>query len=268
MTRRLLLLLLAAFLANAAAAQPLEIHSKHFIKGYPIGTPASNDLIIRDLYAMSSNDRTKFADWVAYRLTPVTVSGSSGERNWEVDPWLDDDETLEPGDYEGAFVALNTHRGHQAPLAALNGTGHAHQTNYLSNITPQKGPLNSGSWQVMESRIRALLEDKVFGEVYVMTGPLYEEEMPDLPGADETHRVPSGYWKIVAVPGEHSLQTAAFIMDQNTPRSSPVMDYLVSIDEVEQRSGLDFFWELGEHRQNRLEGGMGRDWAARWFSGQ
>jgi hypothetical protein len=51
---------------GAGHAQDLtEIHCKQFILGIPLGTPATNDLIIRDIYALSSNDSTKFADWVA-----------------------------------------------------------------------------------------------------------------------------------------------------------------------------------------------------------
>lgn len=46
-----------------------DAHCEHFFYGCPTGTPATNDLIIRDIYALSSNDSTKFADWVAYRLT-------------------------------------------------------------------------------------------------------------------------------------------------------------------------------------------------------
>ena len=56
--------------------------------------------------------------------------------------------------------------------------------------------------------------------VYVMTGPLYERQMPALPGADETHRVPSGYWKIVAIQNGNGIRAAAFIFDQNTPRGA------------------------------------------------
>jgi len=32
-----------------------EVHCKHFFYGYPTGTPTTNDLIIRDIYALSSN---------------------------------------------------------------------------------------------------------------------------------------------------------------------------------------------------------------------
>ncbi len=82
--------------AQPANAQVAEIHSEHFLFGYPTGTPASNDLIIRDLYALSSNDQTKFADWVAYRLTGAEVMGSLDlERDFRTDPFLEDAETLE-----------------------------------------------------------------------------------------------------------------------------------------------------------------------------
>ena len=90
-----------------------EIHCKHFTHGYPLGTPPSNDLIIRDLYSLSSNDSTKFADWVCYRLTPHEVNGSLDlDREWHNDPWLDPIETLEGkpesvDDYEDAH---STHR--------------------------------------------------------------------------------------------------------------------------------------------------------------
>jgi len=47
---------------SAAYAVTPEIHCKHFFYGYLTGTPASNDMIIRDIYAVSSNDETKSAD--------------------------------------------------------------------------------------------------------------------------------------------------------------------------------------------------------------
>jgi len=120
-----------------------EIHCKHFFCGYPVGTPETNDLIIRDIYALSSNDETKFVDWVAYRLDKETVLGNAQtKRIWKKDPWLDDAETLEPPDYKSAHQILQTDRGHQAPLASFKGSKYWAETNYLSNITPQKSHLN------------------------------------------------------------------------------------------------------------------------------
>ena len=125
------------------ATPPPEIHCKHFIYGYPLGTVASNDLLIWDLYALSSNDQRKFADWVCYFLTEHETRGSLDlKRKWRNDPWLDSDETLEgmpssQDDYRGAY-GIGYDRGHQAPLASFKGSRFASQVNYYSNITPQR----------------------------------------------------------------------------------------------------------------------------------
>lgn len=227
-----------------------EIHSPHFLYGYPVGAPPTNDLIIRPIYALSSNDSTKFADWVAYRIDPSTVTGPSVDRDWDPDPWLTEDETLEPDDYDDAHAQLGTDRGHQAPLAAFRGTGLAQQTNYLSNITPQRSPLNQGPWRELEDAVRTLAEDD---SVYVLTGPLYEDDMPSLPQADEGHRVPSGYWKVVATKNDSAMDWAAFIMNQNLQRRADYCDQRVSINDVEARARLNFFHLLPKPSEDVLE---------------
>ncbi|MCB2156748.1 DNA/RNA non-specific endonuclease [bacterium] len=249
-----------------APARP-EIHCKHFFHGYPAGTPATNDLIIRDIYAMSTNDDTKFADWVAYRLDRATVYGNvKTQRNWKPDPWLDPDETLEPDDYRGAFAELHTDRGHQAPLAAFKGTPYWEETNYLSNITPQRSDLNQGVWVELEGYVRDLA---LSNTVYIMTGPVFEREMPSMPGADEPHRVPSGYWKIVCVANDKGMpqQGAAFFFDQETPRNSPLSDHVTTIDEIEQRTGLDFLWELDDPMEDAIERDANADWVKNLMAG-
>ncbi len=237
-----------------------EIHCKHFLYGYPYGAPATNDLIIRDIYALSNNDSTKFADWVSYRLTPDETEGESVKtRNWQPDPWLEEHETLEPrpDDYKGANAALKTDRGHQAPLASFKGAMTVLETNYYSNITPQYANLNQGAWVKLEVMVRGYVSQ--YGEVFVMTGPLYEKEMPALPMADEPHRIPSGYWKILARESEAGIRVVGYIFEQETPRNVQVSDHLVSIDEIERRCGLDFFWELEDEMESELEGVRNKD---------
>ncbi len=252
------LLILTLFIYQSSFSQYLEIHCKHFIYGYPKGAPVYSDLIIRDIYALSSNDSTKFADWVVYQLDSATISGpSQKERKWMADPWLDPSETLEPDDYKNAPELLKIDRGHQAPLANFKGTKVAWETNYLSNITPQKSDLNRGVWKELEDWERTLtLKYKM---VYVMTGPLYEEYFGSLPNADEPHRIPSGYWKIIVIPQNGNiadslnLQIFGFIFSQNTPSKSILQSHLVSIDEIERRANLDFFWTLSNKTQSILE---------------
>ena len=224
---------------RASAAPEGELHTFHCLHGCPVGAPAIDDIVVREIYTLASNDLTKMADWVAYRVTPETV-GPSGTRKWSSDPWLSLDETLEPDDYDGAPAALGIDRGHQAPLAAFSGTPFANDTNILANITPQGAALNQAPWQRLEARENELARAENIA-VYVLTGPLFERVMPAMPRADERHRVPSGYWKVIAtVDGRMS----AFIMDTAAPRSLDHCDTRVPIEEVELRTRLAFFPRL------------------------
>ena len=244
--KRLLSALLLLAAPAGAAAQDAEVHTFHCLHGCPVGASETNDLIVREIYTLSSNDRTKFADWVAYRVTSETV-GASGSRRWQADPWLAETETLEPSDYDGAPDALKIDRGHQAPLAAFSGTAHADDTNILSNITPQSAALNQASWQFLEAQerrfvARAAPADQV-RVLYVLTGPLYERPMPPMPmpGGYERHRVPSGYWKVLAT---EDGRMAAFIFDQDTPRNADYCAQATTLEAVEIRADLTLFADL------------------------
>ena len=267
--KQLFALFLISLATSTFAQDRPEIHCKHFFKGYPHGTPASNDLIIRDIYALSNNDKTKLADWVAYRLTMHEVEGELAvERKWAVEPWLADEETLEPSpaakeDYKGANVALKVDRGHQAPLASFKGSRFASQSNMLSNITPQRKDMNQGCWKNLEEAVRGLV--RTGKTVYVMTGPLYNRNMPSLPNADEPHMIPSGYWKVVVcLTGSKTFEYAAFIMDQESGRTDKVMSKLVTIEQVEKMSGLDLFWELPDLEEKQIESNSNSKWASSW----
>ncbi len=91
----------------------------------------------RPIYTLQNNAQTKFADWVAYRVTPNTIDGPSRSRNWQQDPNIPATQTMVPADYNGAHATIGTDRGHQVPLASFSNTAHWATTNYLSNITPR-----------------------------------------------------------------------------------------------------------------------------------
>jgi endonuclease G len=242
--------------APVALAQAPEVHSKHFVGGQPTGTPASNDLIIRDSYALSSNDTTKFADWVAYRLTAAEVVGILDlEREWRADPFLDEDETLEPNpdaedDYRGAFGDARYDRGHLAALASFRGSRNASEVNFYSNIVPQQEAFNRGPWLRLENAERRIACAGT--PVWIMIGTLYESAQTALLNADETHTVPSGLWRVV-VTQDPTLQVAAFVMDQDIARSADVRNHLVAVDDIELRSGLELFPAFTTSQHDMME---------------
>lgn len=195
--RRIALIVLLAcaigfFIPRAGSQPPTppppEIFCKHFLHGYPLGTPPSNDLIIRDCYALSSNDTAKFAHWVCCYLTWHEVDGDLDlERNWRNDPWLDPSETLEgkptnQDDYRGQ---KEYDRGHLAPLACFKGSRFASQVNYYSNIVPQHPDLNRGPWEELEAKTKA---DSLVTRDEALVAPLARAAFPQRDVCSDTAR--------------------------------------------------------------------------------
>ena len=246
-----------------------EIHSIHAPFGIPDGTPVTNDLIFRYSYTVSTNDQTRFADWIAYTVTPESIEDTSQpRRSYRTDLFLDDDETLEErsgsGDYDGAYAEHGYDRGHLVPLRSFHGSPYADELNYLSVLAPQTSQLNRGVWRSIEGAVRKLVESEV--TAYVLAGTAYDQAkpMPLLPGADEPHRVPTAYWMIVYTNNSDALQTVTFLVPQRLPDSPTAAQFLTAIDSLEEIVGLDFFTLLDDEIEAEVEAAVGVEWFSSW----
>lgn len=225
-----------------------------------VGCPSGGSEVTlnRQAYTLNNNGSTKFANWVAYKITKETPA-SGRPRNWKTDPDVPASETLNPVDYNGASVALKIDRGHQANLASMGGVTDWQTLNYLTNITPQKADLNRGAWARLEDQERSLSKAPDIDTVYVTTGPLYEKNIGSLPGTNKVHTIPSGYWKVIftgSTPAEGFY--AAFIMEQSAPRNANFCDFQVTVEEIEERSGLTLWSSLPQDVQTDLKSKHGQ----------
>jgi hypothetical protein len=50
------------------------------------------------------------------------------------------------------------------------------------------------------------------------------------------------------------------------PRTSPLIDHLTTVDEIAQRSGLDFFWQLPDAEENAMEAVRNLSWTQSWLN--
>ncbi|PXW19002.1 DNA/RNA non-specific endonuclease [Pantoea sp. JKS000250] len=235
--RRILTLLTVMLLSACSTTHKPQTAIMAVSDNCGVGCPTggSEQTIIRNAYTLNNNSATKFANWVAYKITKSSQQGGRA-RNWKQDPDLPASDTLAPSDYNGANAALKVDRGHQAPLAGLGASSDWQSLNYLSNITPQKAALNQGAWVRLEDKERQLANRAHISAVHVVTGPLFERPVGTLPNAPHGE-IPSGYWKILytgSSPAEGKF--AAFLMDQETPRASNFCDYEVTVSEIELRT--------------------------------
>lgn len=254
-TARSLCIILGITVASVLTGQSLarELHIAHCLAGCPEGAPENNPLVVREIFAYSANGETKLADWVAYQVTASTIGTSSSlSRSWKNDEFLEDPQALERDDYKYAHREVGYDRGHLAPLAAFAGTVFWRTTNIISNIAPQKSEMNQGAWRHLETTVRNTAFE--LGGVYVVTGPLYEKLMPELPNADEPHQVPSAYWKVISTP--HG-RLSAFVMEQDIPRDADYCAYEVSLTEIEDRSELELFPREPDWPTNSLDEQLG-----------
>lgn len=92
-------------------------------------------------------------------------------------------------------------------------------------------------------------------DVWVVTGPLYEWPMANLPSTEKMHVVPSAYWNIVSFKDNDSIKSSAFYFYQDTPKRADYCDHVKTFDFIEAKSGLDFFPAYRD--QNALERATG-----------
>ena len=128
----------------------------------------------------------------------------------------------------------------------------AEESFYTSNICPQLLALNQKGWLTLEETCTEFARD--YEVVWIYTGPIYGENKVPF-AEDRKIPKPIAFYKIVVSPGENNqVDVLAFRMPHKTiPRSVDVSEYLVSIRDIEEETGLDFLHELPDDLENVLE---------------
>jgi len=190
--------------------------------------------------------------WVIYRLEAIPADArhyrrpQRFERDWRTLNSIGHD------DYSGSGFD----RGHLAPnyaISRLYGPQAQAATFRMTNITPQRPRLNQKLWQRLEE-----VEIDVFapreGELWVITGPIFDRHIERLTSSARVD-IPDAFYKIYLVPAHNGTtpRALAFIMPQGVRGDEPLDSYVVSVDEVEARSGFDFFTELDDATETRIE---------------
>jgi len=210
------------------------------------GTPSASDqLLCRDGYALGYNFSRRSADWVAYRLTPGIHDDGNVDRqdDFREDEDLPFEFRTTPNDYEEPVFD----QGHLAPSESLDDTiAMNSQTFLMSNMTPQRPRFNRNGWRGLENRERKWASAR--GEVFVYIGPIYEGQVEFI---GDRVPVPSHFFKVVYDPEEN--EAIAFLIPHQDFLTAELNDFLVSVDEVEQRSGLNLLSALPNATENAVE---------------
>jgi endonuclease G len=219
------------------------------------------DTVHHSLMVLSYNEKHEQANWVAhmistdinkgvltrtndFRVDPKIKTGSSEERDFFL-RILQEDSTFE---YDG----FGYDRGHLAPSADFRWCAKAmSESYYYSNMSPQVAEFNRQIWADLESMVREYVQENN-RNVYVVTGPILQDDLPRIERGVNRLSIPREYFKVV-IDIEDGQSSGIGFLIPNEECDYPVISYAVSIDSIEQRTGIDFFASLPDSLENKLE---------------
>ncbi len=150
-------------------------------------------------------------------------------------------------------------RGHLAPnhaIGALCSDEAQIETFKMSNIMPQAPHLNQKWWERLE-RVEFSHFTKQFEQVWVIDGPIFSAHPVTLPNSSGKVQVPEQNYKIHLAQKEGKWHVLAFLVDQGVQGNEPLSQYLSTVAEIEQKTGLSFFPQLPPEVQTPLKSSKG-----------
>jgi len=225
-----------------------------------MGWPSDDgELVVHNAFALSYSEEHEMASWVAHIILDDVAEGRTTRTNdFRID------ESVSSGSSEEADYFLKTKvsgdkwdydgygydRGHLAPSADFRWNQKALSESYFySNMTPQHPDFNRGTWAELESYIRDYaIENQV--DLYVVTGPILNDELPKVERSVNGMSLPAYHYKVVL--DMENGRAIGFLMPNEACEKS-IEAYSVSIDEVEERTGLDFFSGIPDEVEKSIE---------------
>ena len=204
-----------------------------------------DQVISHTAYTLKYSEQHEQASWVAYRLTSGHISGSIGRTNdFRVDYKVKTG-SASLSDYKGSGYD----RGHLAPAGDMKWSSTAmSESFYMSNMSPQKPGFNRGIWKKIEGNVRNWASDN--GEIYVVTGPILTGSYSSI-GSNQVS-IPEYYYKVILDYKEPDLKGIGFILPHQKS-SSLIQSFAVTIDEVERRTGINFYYSLPDKIEEQVE---------------
>lgn len=208
---------------------------------YPTSTTAA--IYHRKGFSFSYSETHEQAEWVAYELTENDMIATNFNR-----PYFNQDPivTTASADWRN-FKNSGYDRGHLCPAGDRKATKELFdETFFTSNIAPQIPSFNNGVWNRLEQKTRYWATK--YDGIYVITGGVLKGQMKTI--GKEKVAVPNYFYKILMTKDQSKM--IGFLVPHE-PSKAPLYTFVVAVDEIEKLTGIDFFPELENTIENKLE---------------
>ena len=209
-------------------------------------------------------DTSEYATyWVAYPLNSKHMGSLSRPNSWSFDTTDDAPEVEYQVDLTSNSYNDSYSRGHLIPNASRNGNKEMQlQTFYVTNSVPQiQDSFNSGIWSSLEGALQSIGKSE---EIYIVTGTALNKvgesknvKYTTAKDDDKNVPVPNYFYKVVLkVSKSGSTVTSASAIGfwfEHKTYSDSYTNYAVSVDQIEQWTGWDFFVNLSDNIEDSAE---------------
>ena len=229
------------------------------------GEKKGSTYVVNTYYDGGTRNYTHFYDkstytslWTAYPLNSSYMGSYKRTDDWSYSPAIssDDQANLCKKSYADSEVYS---RGHMIPNASRNGNQTMQlQTFYVTNSVPQvQNSFNSGVWSSLESSLQTIAKSET---IYIVTGVAFnkvgESKAVSYTAAKEASTdgvikqcpIPNYFYKVVLkVEKSGDTVTSASTIGfwfENKAYSESFDTHAVSVDQIEQWTGFDYFVNL------------------------
>jgi endonuclease G len=210
-----------------------------------------DEIIKHKNYILRYEEDYEVPAWVAYKLRGEYTKGVA---NRSGNLFIPDRKVKGNSALSGDYSNSGYDRGHMLPAGDFKCCQELmNETFFMSNIAPQVPDFNRGIWENIEERVRGwAMRDE---EIFVVTGPVLRKGLSTI-GRYNNVAVPEYFYKIVLFyqpKSEKKPRMIAFLLPNEALFGKRMNSYVVSVDEVEKATGLDFFAKLPKDIQTKLE---------------
>lgn len=232
----------------AESVKSQEIPSEVFEADFDfLPTSTTNQIIQHEFYSLSYSESHEQAEWVAYELKSDYITSTNLKR-----PYFNQDPkvTSQSADWKN-YKNSGYDKGHLVPAGDMKFSESAYEdTFFTSNAAPQLSTFNNGVWNRLEQKVRYWANK--YNDIYVITGGVLESELRTI-GHEEV-AVPNYFYKVLLDVDNESkeVKMIAFLVPHEAS-SQPLYEFVVSVDELEQLTGINFFPNLPDAIEINLE---------------
>ncbi len=207
-------------------------------------TKPEDTVIFHTAFSLLYSEKHEQAFWVAYQLLGEnTVKSLERSNRFLTDPKIKTGSATTQD-----YLKSGYDRGHLAPAADFGWSLDAmNESFYYSNMSPQVPSFNRGIWKKLETQVRNWAS--IDSCLYIITGPILHDTLKSI-GPNKVS-VPECYYKVVVAYGKHP-KGIAFIIS-NEVSGANLKEFAVTIDCVQNRTGINFFPTLNFREQQNIE---------------